>query len=114
MDKNTLRESLFVEAVGDLQKLLDRVEAAPEELRSVADGLVSRFAVNARRVEEEAERERSRWLLEAKNLTAEMRKAAVVVDGQARRLALTCLTVGAVSGGVGGLLVGVGWLALTQ
>lgn len=116
----TTREALMAELLGDVARLLDRVEALHTSLPVAADQSAARMAAAGEqaagsitaageRVRVDLGRQNETVLQAIQKAAKEAREAALVVNGSAQRFAflvlLTGLGAGLVGGALGGLLL---------
>lgn len=109
----TAREAIVAELIGDVAGLVDRAERLVPVLTEAAEVAATRLEEAARQAAASgvegvrqaaaaAAIERKALLADAQAVAKEVKGAAAIVRGQADRLALCALVVGAAAGGVAG------------
>ncbi len=94
------------ELIGDVDALIERVDALRNILPDAADRSAARLEAAAGRLRAELERGSDAHLKELRELTAEAKAAAWVVDGASRRFVFLALAGGMGGGILGGGLAG--------
>jgi hypothetical protein len=106
MAAQTAREALIGELIGDVDTLLKRVDALGNALPDAAERSAARIEAAASRFKADIERDREAHLKALRQLAAEAKAAAWVVDGASRRFAALALLGGFGGGILGGALAG--------